>query len=162
VKSPLPPRWARDQVRVLQPDSISKAFDQLDKIRHFLDCDHGSAFLFDQVRTLTGASVIDAITPAPLIATSDNAGAFFPDRGAILDFRTLERLLSRSDGDIAYVLEFLRSIPKWADNCVKRITAEVRIGDFDVTYEGVTVAALMDFRPAGSADTEPGPARLDS
>jgi hypothetical protein len=40
-----------------------------------------------------------------LIITSDNAGMFFGDEQTpVINFRTLERLLERSDGDILHIL----------------------------------------------------------
>jgi hypothetical protein len=49
VKSPLPPRWAKDQLRVLEADSIAKAFDQLQRINSFLGSDDGARFLWEQL-----------------------------------------------------------------------------------------------------------------
>jgi len=46
-------------------------------------------------------------------------GGLFADRGTIIDLRTLERLLSRCDGDTLYVLKVLKVLkefPDWADN----------------------------------------------
>ncbi len=71
-----------------------------------------------------------------LVATSDNAGAFFADRGTVIDFRTLERLLSRCDGDMLYVLDVLKGFPEWADNSLERLMVDVQVGDIAVSYEG--------------------------
>jgi hypothetical protein len=87
-----------------------------------------------------------ALAVSTLVVTSDNAGAFFADRGTIIDFRTLERLLSRCDGDILYVLTVLRGFPEWADDSFDRVMVDVQVGDTAVSYEGVTIKHLMDFR----------------
>ena len=146
VKSPLPPRWAKDQLRVLEADSIAKAFDQLTRINAFLESDDGVRFLRDQ---LPREGLPDfkefALLLWTLVATSDNAGAFFADRETIIDFRTLERLLSRCDGDMLYVLNVLKGFPEWADNSLERMMVEVQVGDVAVSYEATTIKGLMDF-----------------
>ena len=146
VKSPLPPRWAKDQLRALEADSIAKAFDQLTRIKAFLESDDGVRFLVEQ---LPQEGLPDfqewALLLWTLVATSDNAGAFFADRGTVIDFRTLERLLSRCDGDMLYVLDVLKGFPEWADNSIERIMVDVQVGDIAVSYEGTTIKSLMDF-----------------
>jgi hypothetical protein len=47
VKSPLPPMWAKDQLRALQPDNISKSFRQAESLTKFLTTQTGVAFLRD-------------------------------------------------------------------------------------------------------------------
>jgi hypothetical protein len=149
VKSPLPPRWAKDQLRVLEADSIAKAFDQLTRIIEFLDSDDGVQFLTDQLPRL-GLPDFDefAVALTTIVATSDNAGAFFSGRGTVIDFRTLERLLSRCDGDMRYILEVLKDFPEWADNGLERVMVDVQVGDTAVSYEEVAIRHLMDFRQA--------------
>jgi hypothetical protein len=146
VKSPLPPRWAKDQLRVLEADSISKAFEQLDRIDSFLHSDAGVRFLFDQLPE-QGLPNFDefAVAVRSLIVTSDNAGAFFSGRRTIIDFRTFERLLSRCDGDMRFVLQALSSIPDWADASLTRTMVEFQVNDRTVAYEGIGTRTLMDF-----------------
>jgi hypothetical protein len=148
VKSPLPPAWAKDQLRVLEADSIAKAFDQLQRINSFFGSDDGVRFLQEQVPRdgLPDFSEF-AIALSTMVATSDNAGALFTGRGTIIDFRTLERLLSRCDGDIMYVLNTLKRFPEWADDSFDRVMVDSQIGDIAVSYEGVTIKRLMDFPP---------------
>ena len=148
VKSPLPPVWAKDQLRALEADSIAKAFDQLTRINTFLESDDGVQFLKGQLHR-EGLPDFDefAMLLWTVVATSDNAGAFFADRGTVIDFRTLERLLSRCDGDMLYVLKVLKEFPGWADNSFERVMVEVKVGDIAVLYEAVGITALMDFSP---------------
>jgi len=148
VKSPLPPVWAKDQLRALEADSIAKAFDQLTRINAFLDSDDGVQFLKEQLPR-EGLPDFDefALLLWTVVATSDNAGAFFADRGTIIDFRTLERLLRRCDGDMLYILNVLKGFPEWADNSFERVMVEVQVGDITVSYEAMRIKALMDFRP---------------
>ena len=49
VKSPLPPMWGKDQLRVLETDSIAKAFSQLTRINSFIESDDGVRFLMEQI-----------------------------------------------------------------------------------------------------------------
>ncbi|OKI64343.1 hypothetical protein A6A27_25490 [Micromonospora sp. CB01531] len=146
VKAPLPPSWAKDQLRVLEPDSIAKSFGQVERITAFLGSDEGVDFLCNQ---LPRAGIPDfdefAMLIWTVVATSDNAGAFFADRGTIIDYRTLERILRRCDGDMLYVLTALKEFPNWADSCFERAMDYVRVGDLDVSYEGITIKRLMEF-----------------
>jgi hypothetical protein len=149
VKSPIPPRWAKDQLRVLAPDSVAKAFVQLEALERFFGSDTGIAFLrgllppdglpdFDEFALLVNTMVI----------TSDNAGAFFSDRRRrIIDFRTLSHLVRRSDGDTAYILHVLKEFRDWADAAVEIVPVEAKVGGLAVTYEDVTIKSLMDFAP---------------
>lgn len=147
VKSPLPPRWAKDQLRVLAPDSVAKAFAQLELLDELFASESGIALLRDLLPP-GGLPDFDefALLVNSLVITSDNTGAFFSDRDRrIIDFRTLTRLLRASDGDTLYVLQALGELAAWADSCLEIIPIEVDIGGLAVTYDGVTVKALLDF-----------------
>jgi hypothetical protein len=81
-----------------------------------------------------------------LIITSNNAGMFFgKQRTKIISFRTLDRLLRRSDGDMAFIQQVLRTYNKYADEAVKTATNEFKVGSRTVSYEGVTDGPLLDF-----------------
>lgn len=146
VKAPLPPSWAKDQLRVLAPDSIAKSFVQLERISSFFRSDEGTEFLSNQLPQV-GIPDFDefAVLTWTVVATSHNAGAFFADRGTIIDYRTLERILRRCDGDMLYILTALREFPNWADRCFDRGMANVRVGELDVSYEGIAIKHLMEF-----------------
>jgi hypothetical protein len=45
LKSPIPPQWAKDHVRVLNKDSVIKGFDQLARVSEFLRTPEGTNFL---------------------------------------------------------------------------------------------------------------------
>jgi hypothetical protein len=146
VKSPLPPRWAKDQLRVLKADSLAKAFDQLTRINAFLGSDDGVRFLRKQLPR-EGLPDFEefALVLWTLVATSDNAGAFFADRGTIIDFRTLERLLSQCDGDMLYVIDVLKQFPEWADDSLERVMVDVQVGGTSVSYEATRIKHLLNF-----------------
>lgn len=150
VKAPLPPRWAKDQLRVLRPDSVAKSFGQLKRILAFLKTKQGAGFLRGLLPE-EGLAGFDefAVACFKLVITSDNAGAFFAGRkGAIVDFRTLERLLSRCDGDVLYLISALGQLGEYADKCLGRVEVEVEMGGTRVAYEGITVERLLDFEQA--------------
>ncbi|MEE2853498.1 MAG: hypothetical protein VX424_12715 [Actinomycetota bacterium] len=146
VKSPIPPRWAKDQLRVLEADSIAKAFEQLQRINSFFDTDDGVRFLREQIpeEGLPDFSEF-ALLVWTMVATSDNAGALLADRGTIIDFRTFERLLSRCGADMLYVIDTLKRFPQWADDSFDRVMVDAQVGVLAVSYEGVRIAKLMDF-----------------
>jgi hypothetical protein len=147
LKSPLPPRWAKDQLKVLNKDSVSKAFQQAKAIASFLGTDEGIYFL----RSLLpeqGLPHFDGFVIAVehLIITSDNAGMFFGNQKTrIINFRTLDRLLKRSDGDMAFIQYVLRTYNQYVDEAVKTATNEFEVGGRTVSYEGVADGPLLDF-----------------
>jgi hypothetical protein len=147
LKSPLPPRWAKDQLRVLAKDSVSKAFRQAQAIGEFLRRPEGVEFIgsvipegglehFDEFVT-----VIDQ-----LVITSDNAGMFFgQEETPIINFRTLERLLGRSDGDILHIRTCINTYNDGADTYLETKMVDIEVGELTVSAEGFTPTALMDF-----------------
>ena len=148
VKAPIPSSWAKDYLRVLRQDSISKAFAQLDAIDRFLSTDEGIEFIRKQLPPEGlpdfGQEFIAAVQL--LVATSDNAGMFFSDRNrVVLDFRTLRRLVTRSDGDMAFILYALRRLPTWADECLRVETVEVEVDGHSVAYTAAAVQRLLEF-----------------
>jgi hypothetical protein len=147
VKSPLPPRWAKDQLRALAPDNVSKAFRQAEAISAFLHKPEGIDFIRSILRE-GGLEHFDSFVTVieQLIITSDNAGMFFGhEETQIINFRTLERLLERSDGDILHIRTCIRTYNEGADKYLKTVMATFELGDVTVSYEGFTPTALMDF-----------------
>jgi hypothetical protein len=147
VKSPLPPRWAKDQLRALAPDNVSKAFRQAEAIGIFLRKPEGIDFIRSMLPEGGIEHFDDFVTVIQqLIVTSDNAGMFFDhEQTQIINFRTLERLLERSDGDILHIRTCIRTYNEGADLYTKVVTTTFEIGDLTVAYEGFTPTALMDF-----------------
>jgi hypothetical protein len=147
VKSPLPPRWAKDQLRALAPDNVSKAFRQAQAIGAFLRQPEGIEFI-RSILPEGGLSHFDSFVTVieQLIITSDNAGMFFGhEQTPIINFRTLERLLDRSDGDILHIRTCIRTYNEGADTHLKTVMATFKLGDLTVSYEGFTPTVLMDF-----------------
>ncbi|RTL50055.1 MAG: hypothetical protein EKK40_13755 [Bradyrhizobiaceae bacterium] len=147
LKSPLPPRWAKDQLKVLNKDSISKAFRQAKAISSFLKTDQGIYFLRSLLPE-SGLAHFDGfvVVVEQLIVTSDNAGMFFSEQKTkIINFRTLERLLKRSDGDMAFIQHVLHTYNKHADEAIRTTMTEFEFADFTVSYEAVTNGPLLDF-----------------
>jgi len=70
---------------------------------------------------------------------------FGKQKTTMINFRTLDRLLRRSDGDMAYIQHVLASYNKHADEAVRTTIAEFNLGDRTVSYEAVTDGPLLDF-----------------
>jgi len=151
VKNPVPPRWSKDQLRVLGKDSLVKAFDQISLIQKFLNSAAGMHYLKDElipkdkpIYFQDGFSVLANF----LIITSHNAGMFFGDKKcAIIDYRTLRRILKRCDGDMEFVLEMLANFKNWTNECLKIVEIQCTVGSKRVTYEAITIGQLLDFQP---------------
>jgi hypothetical protein len=159
VKSPIPPRWAKDQLRALAPDNVSKAFRQTEAIGAFLQTPDGSEFIRSVVPE-GGLEHFNSFVTViqQLIITSDNAGMFFGhEQTPILNFRTLERLLRRSDGDILHIRTCISRYNEGADMYLKTVMVPLEIDGLSISYEGFTPAALVDFPQAewrGSPDRQ--------
>ncbi|WP_157138648.1 hypothetical protein [Asticcacaulis biprosthecium] len=147
LKSPVPPRWAKDQLRVLNKDGVSKAFQQAKTIEDFLGTEQGIAFL-RSVLPQEGLPHFDGFITVinHLIVTSDNAGMFFGDEETpIMNFRTLERLLRRADGDIVLIQRVIDDYNEVADSLISTKMIEFEMGTIKVRYEVVGDCQPLDF-----------------
>ncbi len=161
VKSPIPPRWAKDQLRALAPDNVSKAFRQTKAIAEFLAKPEGIEFI-RSVLPEGGLEHFEGFVTVleQLVITSDNAGMFFgKETTPILNFRTLERLLERSDGDILHIRTCVARYNEGADVCATTTMAEVEVDGLRVTYEGFTPERLMEF-PQATWRSDPERAKM--
>ena len=147
VKSPIPPRWAKDQLRVLNKESIAKAFEQVAAIKMFIHTDQGLEVIRGLLPPEGHPHFAEfVIVIHHLVITSDNAGMFFQDKDqTVIDFRSLERLLSRSDGDMLFIQHVLGIYAEEIDKAVVTAMAECDVGDKHVRYEGVVDSPILDF-----------------
>jgi len=148
VKNPIPPQWAKDHLRVLDGGSIAKAFTQLDAIGEFLRSKSGVEFLRSRLPPsgLPDFGQEFVVLVREVIVTSANAGMLFGHHErTVIDYRTLARLLKRSDGDVAYVLQALSQLNSLLDASFESGYTEFMIGPRRIRYEGVKPLALTDF-----------------
>lgn len=156
LKCPIPPRWAKDQLKVLNKDGVSKAFRQVEVLQRFLRTEAGMN-LIARVLPKEGHPHFDGfvVSVDSLIITSDNAGMFFgTENTKMINFRTLERLLRRSDGDMALIQHVLATYPKHADEVLTTTMVEFQLGSLKVAYEAVTASPLLEF-PQGHWRSSP-------
>lgn len=150
VKSPLPPLWGKDQLRVLAPDSVSKAFRQLEAIGGFLKTPKGIGF----VRSLLPEAGLEhfdemVVVMKHLVITSANSGMFFGSEATpIMSFRTAERMLRRSDGDIAHILTCIGTHQEGLDAHLQTTMQVFEINGVEVAYEACNGTSLVDFPQA--------------
>lgn len=156
LKCPVPPRWAKDQLKVLNKDSVSKAFRQVEALQHFIRTEDGVRFLA-RMLPKEGHPRFDSFVVAldHLVITSDNAGMFFgAESTKVINFRTLERLLRRSDGDMALIQHVLATYAEHADAALVTTMVEFPLGPLTVAYEAVTHGPLLEF-PQGHWRSDP-------
>lgn len=156
LKCPVPPRWAKDQLKALNKDSVSKAFRQVEVLQRFLSTEAGMN-LIARVLPKEGHPHFEGFVVLVdyLIITSDNAGMFFgAETTKVINFRTLERLLRRSDGDMALIQHVLATYPKHADEALTTTMVEFQLGPLTVAYEAVTGSPLLEF-PQGHWRSSP-------
>jgi len=151
LKATLPAVWAKDHLRVLQPDSIAKAFDQINRIRGVLESDGGQRLLWELTRRLDPEPLAEGLIPVSfLIVTTQNSGMLLEDLQAatpckVIDHSTLRAILSRCDGDVAYVLHMIRQLDE-----IFGAGADVTQQSFDldglaVTYDVVGQGRVVSF-----------------
>jgi hypothetical protein len=81
-----------------------------------------------------------------LVITSDNSGLFFgKESHVIIDHQTLKLMLTKCDGDMAYVLGCFSKMNEWCDRGADVAQTSVQVGSRTVTYEGVTIKSLLGF-----------------
>ncbi|MFG6620722.1 hypothetical protein ACGYK3_14455 [Sulfitobacter sp. 1A05707] len=156
LKCPVPPRWAKDQLKVLNKDNVSKAFRQVETVKQFIRTEDGMRFL-KRMLPKKGHPQFDefVVKLSHLVITSDNAGMFFgAESTSVVNFRTLERLLRRSDGDMHMIQHVLETYAEQADNVLQTTMVEVGVGGRAVAYEGVTTSPLLEF-PQGRWRSDP-------
>jgi len=87
-----------------------------------------------------------------LIVTPQNSGMFFDEmskRIRVIDYHTLSLLLSRSDGDLLYILKTMDALRDLFDVEAEKLS--VNVGGFSATYDAVAYDAasgpdfLVDF-----------------
>ncbi|MBO9581010.1 MAG: hypothetical protein J7498_08975 [Sphingobium sp.] len=147
VKGPVPPIGAKDQLRAREPGNISKSFRQTEAIRAFIRTEEGRRF-FASLLPKDGHPHFDkfVILFWQLIITSDNAGMFFShEKTPIMSFRTLERLLHRSDGDMLHVLTGIQTYNQGVDSCLQTTMQTVEVEGLSISYEHMLVGDLLDF-----------------
>lgn len=157
LKCPVPPRWAKDQLKVLNKDGVSKAFRQVEVLRRFIKTQDGIRLL-SRLLPKEGHPHFEGfvVTIEYLIITSDNAGMFFgAESTKVVNFRTLERLLRRSDGDVALIQHVLGTYAQHADEAVVTGTVEFEVGALTVAYEATMESPLLEF-PQGHWCSDPG------
>ena len=138
AKGSIPGLWAKDHLRVLHPNSIPKAFAQVEKIVALLDSDDGREFFVDLVQASVDTSVPEGvIVGRAIIVTSQNNGMFFSGdgyRATIIDYHTFAHLLRRCDGDVLYLLHAFKEAPERFGKTGLAI-CEFTVGDRQVRYE---------------------------
>lgn len=147
LKSPIPSMWAKDHLRALNPDGVSKAFHQVALISRFLTSENGLAVL-RQWLPEEGLRDFDhfVVVIEPLVITSHNAGMFFDAvRTPIFAYSTIERMLHACDGDIAYIQHMLRQFPITVDEHLTVARRDVALLRTEVSYDVVEVEALIQF-----------------
>lgn len=165
LKGPIPPRWAKDQLKAIRQDGVSKAFRQSEAIQKFLHTPDGISAMRSWLppdkppRFESFVLVVE-----PLIVTSDNAGMFFGDEQTpIANFRTIERLLKASDGDTAFIQRIIHTYNEEVDKIINRAVAKAEFSGTIVEYEGVAVdSPLMRFPQQSWRNSEERQVMIDA
>ncbi len=123
LKCPVQPRRAQNQLKVLNKDSVSKAFRQIEALRRFIRTAEGLRFL-SKMLPEEGHPHFEGfvVVLQHIVVTSDNAGMFFgAESTEVINFRT--RLLYRSDGDMLLIQNSLKPYAEQAGQAL--VTSKV-------------------------------------
>lgn len=147
IKAPIPPKWAKDQLKALEEDNISKAFKQSSKISEFLQTSVGISFLTDNIPKDQFHDFDNFIVVIePLIITSHNNGMFFSkEKTPIFSYRTIDAIVSACDGDMAYIQKHIHTYNDFVDKNIKTKMMKVDLGRFKVEYEILDESPLIYF-----------------
>lgn len=148
TKNPLPPQWAKDQLRAVHADNIPKGVNQLDRLLAFFKTSAGASFLRKYLPPEGlphfGEEFVVAIKA--LIVTSDSVGMLMDESPyPIIDYRTMEGILAKADGDVVYINWAIGQLDAMADQGTKIIASQITIGNWNVVYDGVTFEEILDF-----------------
>jgi hypothetical protein len=149
LKSPVPAMWAKDHLRALNKDGVSKAFHQCQKIGEFLRTAEGLA-LVRQWLPVEGLPHFDHFVAVlePLVITSHNSGMFFDAmRTPVFGYQTIERMLRASDGDMAYIQRMLRTYCGFVDANLVVQGRSAQLQDTYVQFDVVGSGGVINFPP---------------
>ncbi|MEU7750124.1 hypothetical protein [Nonomuraea sp. NPDC049158] len=147
VKATLPAFWAKDYLRALRQDSLTKAFKQTNKVRSVLSTRAGYELIVNRILSADPNPLTDGvIVIRTLIVTSQNSGMFFEEESqtqAIIDYRTLSRIVDASDGDVVYLLEKLYGVREMFTPSTA--TLSFQLDNVTVQYEVVADNPILEF-----------------
>lgn len=149
LKSPVPSQWAKDHLRALNDDGVSKAFRQCDRISQFLTTDRGLE-LIRQWLPDGGLPSFDhfVVVLEPLIISSHSGGMLFEHEPTpVFSYHTIERMLRASDGDIAYIQHILRTYDRFVDENIRTKWIETSLLTRKVAFEVVDTDVMINFPP---------------
>lgn len=147
LKSSIPSMWAKDHLRALNSDGVSKAFHQVARIGQFLTSENGLTVLRQWLPD-EGLRDFDhfVVVMEPLVITSHNGGMFFDAmRTPVFAYNTIERMLRACDGDMAYIQHMLRQFTVTIDEHLTVGPRDVALQRAQVYYDVVEVQAVIHF-----------------
>ncbi|OEF85694.1 hypothetical protein [Vibrio breoganii] len=151
VKNNLPAVWAKDYLKAKGVKGfITKAVSQIETIKSFLHTGDGLAFVHDLAVKAFPNLDIDHLFPHgifiivdTMIISSQSTGMFFPENTIpIIDGDTLGHIIDESDGDTNYILFHLKGHRKFIDECTKRATKKISVGDYTIEYDTISMKKI--------------------
>lgn len=148
VKNNLPAVWAKDYIKAKGAKGfITKAISQIETIKSFLLTGDGLAFVHELAVKAFPDLDIDHLFPHgifvvvdTIIISSQSTGMFFSENTIpIIDGDTLGHIIDESDGDTNYILFHLKGHSKFIDECTKRGTKKISVGDYTIEYDTISM-----------------------
>lgn len=147
LKCPLPSAWAKDHLRALNSDGISKAFIQSQRIGDFLTSEGGLEVLRNWLPN-AGLPPFDhfVVILEPIVITSHNGGMFFDAMHTpVFAYRTIERMLQACDGDMSYIQHMLHIHNDFIDHNVTTTRRSISLKQRHVSYDVLDDQPIVRF-----------------
>jgi len=140
VKNQIPAIWSKDHVKVLNTkEGIGKGVSQINLIREFISTEQGMNFIYEIIPKINFPIEFNGehlMLIKSLIVSSFNTGMFFSESDVkIIDYHSLNRLLQKCDGDIAYIMRGLEFYKNPPDKLISTIKNKFKCGKFKVDFE---------------------------
>lgn len=154
AKNNLPGSWAKERLKSVGEDGfITKALDQIAKIKEFLNTSEGNQLLYDEIRKLFKHLDFKTLFPTgfcvivnSLIITSQTCGMFLQEQEiAIVSSDLLRHILRASDGDVNYIRACLIELGPTIDQTYEVTNLEAKIRGIPVRFDMCKPIAMLEF-----------------
>lgn len=154
AKNNLPGSWAKDRLKSVGEDGfITKALDQIAKIKEFLNTSEGHQLLYDEIRKLFKHLDFETLFPTgfciiinSLIITSQTCGMFLQEqKTAIVSSDLLRHILRASDGDVNYIRACLIDLGPTIDQTYEATNFDATIRNVQVRFDTCKPIAMLEF-----------------
>lgn len=154
AKNNLPGSWAKERLKSVGEDGfITKALDQIAKIKEFLNTSDGNQLLHNEIRKLFKHLDFKTLFPTGfcvtingLIITSQTCGMFLQEQKiSIVSSDLLRHILRASDGDVNYMLACLKELGPTIDQTYEVTNFDATVRNVPVRFDACKPISMLKF-----------------